>query len=49
MPSRNPNGVGSFFSKTMRGKTRYCWTVSINGKRKQFSPSTQTKLKQKIK
>lgn len=49
MPSRNPNGVGSFFSKTMRGKTRYCWTVSINGKRKQFSASTQAKLKQKIK
>lgn len=49
MPSRNPNGVGSYFTRTMRGKVRYCWVISINGKKKQFSASTQTKLKEKIK
>lgn len=49
MPSRNPNGIGSFFTRTMRGKIRYCWVVSINGKKKQFSAISQAKLKQKIK
>lgn len=49
MPSRNPNGIGSYFTRTMRGKLRYCWTISVNGKKKQFSASTQSKLKEKVK
>lgn len=49
MPSRNTNGVGSYFTRTMRGKVRYCWVISVNGKKKHFSASTQAKLKEKVK